>query len=102
MDRLWAELGLPAAHRQLRVGVKGRRYRVDQAIPELGLAVEWVGSEFHGQRARFGRDRTRISDLVPAGWDVVEVTAEWTAWRSRATVSAKVAERRRLFVDRAG
>jgi hypothetical protein len=44
----------------------------------------------------------RISDLVQAGWDVVEVTPEWTPHRVRATVMAKVVERRRLLGDGMG
>ena len=46
----------------------------DRALPDLRLVVEWVGSEFHGQRGRFDRDRRRISDLVQAGWDVIEAS----------------------------
>jgi hypothetical protein len=102
MDRLWDELGLPAAVRQHRVTANGCHYRVDRAIPELRLAVEWVGNEFHGQRGRFARDRIRISNLVLAGWDVVEVTPEWTTGRLQATVLAKVADRERLLRARAG
>jgi hypothetical protein len=97
MDRLWEQLGLPGAERQYRVTASGRRYRLDRAIPELRLGVEWVGTEFHGQRGRFSQDRIRISDLVQAGWDVVEVTPDWSPDRLRATVLAKVVERLRLF-----
>jgi hypothetical protein len=97
MDWLWDELGLPAAPRQHRVVAGGRQHRVDRAIPDLRLAVEWVGNEYHGQVGRFARDRIRISDLVQAGWDVLEVTPGWTPGRLRATVLAKVAERSRLF-----
>ncbi len=61
-----------------------------------------MGNEFHGQKGRFGRDRVRISDLVQAGWDVLEVTPDWTRDRIRATVLAKVAERQCLFGKRAG
>lgn len=102
MDRLWDELGLPKAVRQYRVRAKGCWYRLDRAIPELRLAVEWVGNEFHGQRGRFARDRIRISNLVQVGWDVIEVTPEWTTPRIKATVLAKVAERRRLLMRTTG
>jgi hypothetical protein len=102
MDRLWDELGLPVAQRQHRIAAGGRRHRVDRAIPELRLAVEWVGKEYHGQVGRFAQDRIRISDLVQAGWDVLEVTPGWTPARLQATVLAKVAERRRLFEPPAG
>jgi hypothetical protein len=93
MDQLWDLLGLPPAVRQHTVRVGGHRYRVDRAIPELKLAVEWVGREFHSLEGRFVRDRLRISDLVQAGWDVIEVTPHWTPKRLRATVMAKVAAR---------
>ncbi len=102
MDRLWDELGLPEAKRQYRVVAGGHTRRVDRAIPELRFAVEWVGKEFHGQVGRFALDRVRISDLVLAGWDVLEVTPGWTPARIQATVLAKVAERRRLFALQAG
>jgi hypothetical protein len=99
MDRQWDELGLPPGRRQYSVRVGGRHYRVDRAIPELKLAVEWVGRSYHGQEGRFARDRIRISDLVQAGWDVLEVTPEWSPKRVYATVMCKVAERRQLFAD---
>jgi hypothetical protein len=94
MDRLWDMLGLPPAVRQHTVRVGAHHYRVDRAMPELKLAVEWVGKEFHSLQGRFVRDRLRISDLVQAGWDVIEVTPQWTPKRLRATVMAKVAARR--------
>jgi hypothetical protein len=94
MDQLWEELELPAAVRQYTIQLGNRRYRVDRAIPDLKLAVEWVGTEFHSLNGRFVRDRMRISDLVQSGWDVVEVTPHWTPKRVQATVMAKVEERR--------
>jgi hypothetical protein len=97
MDRQWDELGLPPGRRQYSVRVGGRHYRVDRAIPELKLAVEWVGWGYHSLDGRFARDRIRISDLVQAGWDVLEITPEWSPNRVYATVMCKVAERRQLF-----
>ena len=88
MDRLWDDLGLPTAERQYSIVAGGVRRRVDRAIPEVRLAVEWVGHGYHGQVGRFSRDRIRISDLVQSGWDVLEVTPGWTPERLRATVLA--------------
>jgi very-short-patch-repair endonuclease len=102
MDELWDQLGLPSARRQYVIKTEGGRYRVDRAVVELRLAVEWVGNEFHGQRGRYSRDRIRISDLVQAGWDVIEVTPNWAPERLQRTVLAKVAERTRLFLERTG
>jgi hypothetical protein len=98
MDRQWEQLGLPASRRQFWIKLATGRCRVDRAIPELKLAVEWVGKAYHSLDGRYARDRIRISDLVQAGWDVVEVTPEWSPNRIYATVMAKVAERRQLFL----
>jgi hypothetical protein len=97
MDDLWDEMGLPQAVRQYEIRCGNHTYRVDRAIVELRLAVEWVGVEYHGQVGRFRRDRRRISDLALAGWDLVEVTSDWTEERIRRTVFAKAEERRRLL-----
>jgi hypothetical protein len=98
MDRQWEQLGLPASRRQYWVRLASGRCRVDRAVPELKLAVEWVGKAYHSLDGRYARDRIRISDLVQAGWDVIEVTPEWSPKRIYATVMAKVAERRQLFL----
>ncbi len=97
MDDLWDEMGLPQAVRQYEIRCGNRTYRVDRAIVELRLAVEWVGVEYHGQVGRFRRDRCRISDLALAGWDLVEVTSDWSEERIKRTVLAKAEERRRLL-----
>lgn len=97
MDDLWDSLGLPQSVRQYEIRCGNRTYRVDRAIVDLHLAVEWVGTEYHGQVGRFRRDRKRISDLAMAGWDVIEVTTDWTEKRVQRTVMAKVQERRRLL-----
>jgi very-short-patch-repair endonuclease len=102
MDQLWDRLGLPRAERQYRITVGNRRYVLDRAVPELRLAVEWTGVGYHGQLSRYRRDRTRISDLVQIGWDVLEVTPDWTPERVRNTVWAKVAERQLIVGVTAG
>lgn len=96
MDRLWDELGLPPAERQYWTVAEGRNYCLDRAILDIRLAVEWVGHDHHDLNGRYRRDRRRTSDLVLAGWDVIEVAPDWTPDRIRRTVLAKVAERRRL------
>jgi len=97
MDDLWDSLGLPQSVRQYEIRCGSRSYRVDRAIVDLRLAVEWVGTEYHGQVGRFRRDRKRISDLALAGWDVIEVATDWSEKRVQRTVMAKVQERRRLL-----
>jgi hypothetical protein len=97
MDQQWDSLGLPAAVRQHWVVAESNAYCLDRALAELRLAVEWVGTDHHDKHGRYHRDRRRTSDLVLAGWDLIEVTPDWSPERIRRTVLAKVAERRRLL-----
>jgi very-short-patch-repair endonuclease len=48
--------------------------RVDFAWPELRIALECDGFEFHSDRATFRRDRRRWTALTRAGWRVIVVT----------------------------
>lgn len=99
MDRMWDRLGLPPAQRQYWVTAGGRRYRLDRAIVALRLDVEWVGAEYHMLAGRYRRDRRRTSDLIQAGWDVVEIMPDWPPPRIFDTVMAKVAERQLLLAQ---
>ena len=65
-----------------------RRYFIDLAIPELRIAVEYMGKEWHGMSG--DADSERILALQRMGWVVVIVTA--------ARMSS-VAERRRLMAS---
>ena len=49
--------------------------RVDLAFPELKIAIEYDGREFHTKENAFVRDRQRQNDLVSAGWIVLRFTA---------------------------
>lgn len=63
--------------RQFRVDVPGGRwYRIDFAWPQLFVAVEAEGFEWHGSRARWKADRTRVAALERLGWRVLVVTWE--------------------------
>ena len=72
MDRWFDQSGLPPARRQYRVQVDGHRYRLDRAIPELRVAIEWTGRESHGTRSQFEYDSDRRSRLQAAGWRVLD------------------------------
>ncbi|SDQ11547.1 endonuclease domain-containing protein [Quadrisphaera sp. DSM 44207] len=48
--------------------------RVDLAIPELRIAIEYDGA-WHADRLQLERDRARLNRLQAAGWTVVHVTA---------------------------
>ena len=48
--------------------------RVDLALPELRIAVEYDGA-WHGERGQLARDRRRLNRLTAAGWLVLHLTA---------------------------
>jgi very-short-patch-repair endonuclease len=49
--------------------------RVDLALPEIKLAIEYDG-QWHGDHHQLGRDRARVRLLNSAGWHVFQVTKE--------------------------
>jgi hypothetical protein len=53
----------------------GRIARVDLAIPERRLAIEYDGDWRDGETWALNRDRDRLNRVHAAGWDVVFVTA---------------------------
>jgi hypothetical protein len=97
MDRLWDQLGLPPAKRQYRIRVAGRTFRVDRAIVELRIAVEWAGFDPHGQRGNLDRDSDRRALLTAAGWCCLDFTSRSRPELICRTVSAVAAERARLL-----
>lgn len=48
--------------------------RVDLALPELRIAVEYDGA-WHGEAGQLARDRSRLNRLTAAGWLVLHLTA---------------------------
>ncbi|GAA4347587.1 endonuclease domain-containing protein [Angustibacter luteus] len=52
--------------------------RVDLALPELRIAIEYDGA-WHALREQLQRDRRRIHELRRAGWIIVHVTADMLA-----------------------
>lgn len=72
---LLVRAGLPVVPQFVIRDAHGRFVaRVDLAIPELRLAVEYDGA-WHGAPGQFARDRRRLNGLVAAGWVVLHVTA---------------------------
>ncbi len=61
--------------------------RVDLALPELRLAIEYDGA-WHGDTRQFARDRRRLNELTAAGWRVLFVTA--ADLRDRRALVARV------------
>ena len=52
---------------QYRVTVGGRPRRIDHCYPDLRVALEAKGYEYHGQRERFDDDALRGNELLLAG-----------------------------------
>lgn len=76
--RLIVRNGLPVPVQQHRVRVAGRTFRVDLAYPDVRLAIELDGWEFHRTRTAFDQDRSRANALVVGGWTVVRFTSRST------------------------
>lgn len=68
----------------------GRNYRIDIAIPEIQLAIEVDGFEFHRSRHEFDRDRARQNDLVNAGWRVLRFTSHQSDEQIIAAIRAHI------------
>lgn len=68
--------GLPIPVQQHPVVVRGRRLHLDLAYPELEVAIELDGWEWHRHRTAFDRDRHRTSWLAADGWAVLVTTSE--------------------------
>jgi very-short-patch-repair endonuclease len=63
--------GLVANH-PVRVG--SQRFRIDLALPEWKIAIEYQG-DYHRDIEQWRRDMTRISRLESDGWFVVQINA---------------------------
>jgi len=96
MDRMWDELGLPRSERQYRIRIGRRSYRVDRAIVDLKIAVEWDGLDPHAYRAQLHDDVRRRAELTAAGWRVLDFTPRSKPDLIARAVLAVVAERREV------
>jgi len=78
LEAAFAELcqlyGLPAPRYQHPVTVAGTDRWIDFAYPDLMLAIEVDGFEFHATAKGFSADRVRGNDLALAGWTVLHFT----------------------------
>lgn len=87
--------------RQLRVDLPANRwYRLDFAWPELLVAFETEGFEWHGYRARWKQDRIRTAGLERLGWRIVVATWDDVVSAPAATVeriAMALSERRALI-----
>jgi hypothetical protein len=76
----------------------GRIARVDLALPEYKIAIEYDGDWRDGESWALNRDRDRLNRVHAAGWEVVFVTAPLLRdhVRLQATVRAAIARRSHL------
>jgi hypothetical protein len=88
--------GLPIPVQQHRVVLNGKRCRIDLAYPELKIAIELQGWEWHGGRESFDDDKARMSELTAIGWRGLEITSrhapeDIVRWVSGTIAHAKAA-----------
>ncbi|BBZ68422.1 hypothetical protein MINS_38510 [Mycolicibacterium insubricum] len=58
------------------IGRDGRLWRVDFALPECKLAIEYDGFDHHKSPADLAHDREKDNALREAGWTVLHITAD--------------------------
>jgi len=73
--RLIVGNGFPPPVQQFRLRVGGRTILLDLAHPEVKLAMELDGFEYHRTRTAFDDDRARGNLIVTAGWTLVRFTS---------------------------
>jgi very-short-patch-repair endonuclease len=85
-DTRWEDLihnwlvsaGFPAPTRQHWVTLNGEPRQIDLAYPDLKIAIEYDGWEFHQMRRKFDDDRARAGELQLANWLVLQFTSNST------------------------
>lgn len=73
--RLIVANGFPPPVQQYRLRIGGRTILLDLAHPEVMLAMELDGFEYHRTRTAFDEDRARGNLIVAAGWTLVRFTS---------------------------
>lgn len=77
-DVLWESVSLTysQAVRELKGAIPGRRFRIDIALPDVKIALEVDGWQFHGKyRSAHESDRERQNLFAVHGWLVLRFTA---------------------------
>lgn len=90
--------GLPTPTLQHQVvDADGRRWRLDFAWPEMRVAAEYDGVDWHSGLEAFKRDRVRGAALQEVGWVVVPIIADDVRrrpWQLVRRIDAQLARRR--------
>jgi predicted transcriptional regulator of viral defense system len=95
MNAEWDRLKLPPCERQYRVRCGAKTYRLDVAIPDIQVGIEWESLAFHGTRSGMDSDSDRRADLTAEGWVILSFT-----WNTRPERIARAVHR--LWRDRGG
>jgi very-short-patch-repair endonuclease len=87
---LLVRAGLPAPTLQHQVQVGARSYRIDLCYPELKIAIEYDGWDWHSGRRAFDDDRARANHLVVLGFAVLRFTSKSSDQTIIDTVTAAI------------
>lgn len=71
---LCSRFGFPLPKVNVQIGANGARHKVDFVWPELRLAIETDGRQWHEGTFATSLDETRDRDLTIAGWRVQRLT----------------------------
>jgi very-short-patch-repair endonuclease len=74
MQRLLAHSGLPAMEREYRIALADRVFFLDFCYPEVRVAVEVEGWQWHSGRRKWQKDLERRNLLTGAGWLILHFT----------------------------
>ena len=69
------------------VDLRGRTWRLDFAWPDLRVAAEYDGVDWHSGPEAFLRDRRRTAALLDLGWVVVPIIAGDVRYRPAELVA---------------
>lgn len=67
--------GISGLVANLRITVRGRRFRADLALPEFKLAIEYQ-SDYHRDPGQWRKDMTKREILATVGWHTMQVNAD--------------------------
>lgn len=76
-DVLWQAVSLayPEAAREFKGAIPGRRFRIDVALPEVKIAIEVDGWQYHGKfKSAHQNDRERQNLFAIHGWLILRFT----------------------------
>jgi very-short-patch-repair endonuclease len=90
-------LPAPAVQYEVRNALGAVIYRLDLAYPELKLAVEYDGQEYHTSSDDQAHDRQRRDYLRRLGWTIVVLTTEDVYGRDPRAAGIVRRERDRLL-----